>query len=113
MSDNLKWIKIADAPGEIILQSNDIAVMDVDGKKMCIGFKNDQWVAFAFKCPHAGGILADGWFDGAGNVVCPLHRYKYNPVNGRNTSGEGYYMKTWPVEVREDGMFVGMKKGWF
>ncbi|MEI9944281.1 MAG: hypothetical protein WDN26_08640 [Chitinophagaceae bacterium] len=29
--------------------------------------------------------------------------------NGRNVSGEGYYLKHWPTELREDGLFVGME----
>ncbi len=29
--------------------------------------------------------------------------------NGRNVSGEGYYLKHWPVEAREDGIYVGME----
>jgi 3-phenylpropionate/trans-cinnamate dioxygenase ferredoxin subunit len=30
--------------------------------------------------------------------------------NGRNVSGEGYYMKHWPVDVREDGVFIGFEQ---
>ena len=30
--------------------------------------------------------------------------------NGRNISGEGYYLKHWPVELRENGVFVGMEE---
>jgi 3-phenylpropionate/trans-cinnamate dioxygenase ferredoxin subunit len=26
--------------------------------------------------------------------------------NGRNVTGEGYYLKYWPVEAREDGIYV-------
>ncbi len=50
--------------------------------------------------------MADGYIDAVGNIVCPLHHYKYNLQNGRNVSGEGYYLKTFPVEVREDGVFI-------
>ena len=66
--------------------------------------------AFAYKCPHAGGMLAEGFIDALGNIVCPLHRYKYNMANGRNTSGEGYYLKHWPVQIKEDGIFVGVEE---
>jgi len=31
-------------------------------------------------------------------------------LNGRNTSGEGYYLKHWKVETREDGVFVEMEE---
>ena len=30
--------------------------------------------------------------------------------NGRNVSGEGYYLKHWPVEQREDGVFAGFEE---
>jgi 3-phenylpropionate/trans-cinnamate dioxygenase ferredoxin subunit len=30
--------------------------------------------------------------------------------NGRNVTGEGYYLKHWPVEVRDDGVYVGLEK---
>jgi 3-phenylpropionate/trans-cinnamate dioxygenase ferredoxin subunit len=103
------WHKIADHINELDFAENNIAVTEVKGKKICIGKFNAAVFAFAFKCPHAGGFLADGYIDALGNVVCPLHRYKYSMENGRNTSGEGYYLKHWPVEIREEGVFVGME----
>jgi nitrite reductase/ring-hydroxylating ferredoxin subunit len=103
------WHKIADHINELGFADNNIAVTEVKGKKICIGRFNEEAFAFAFKCPHAGGILADGNIDALGNVVCPLHRYKYNMQNGRNVSGEGYFLKHWPVEQREDGVYVGME----
>ena len=30
--------------------------------------------------------------------------------NGRNVSGEGYYLKHWPVEIKEGGVFVGVEE---
>lgn len=106
---NYKWHKVADHLNELDFAENNIAVVEVKGKKICIGKFNKQTFAFTYKCPHAGGILADGHIDAMGNIVCPLHRYKYDPRNGRNTSGEGYFLKHWPVENREDGVYVGME----
>ena len=105
------WHKIADHINELHFASNQVAVTEVNGKKICIGKHNDDAFAFAYKCPHAGAILADGHIDALGNIVCPLHRYKYNMQNGRNTSGEGYYLKHWPVQIREDGVYVEMEDG--
>ncbi len=103
------WHKISDHINELDFASNNIAVAEMSGKKICIArFKEDVF-AFAYKCPHAGGILADGHIDALGNVVCPLHRYKFSMQNGRNTSGEGYYLKQWPVELRESGVYVGIE----
>jgi len=112
------WHKIADHINELDFGANNIAVAEAGGKKICIGRVGDALFAFAFKCPHAGGFLADGYIDALGNVVCPLHRYKYNMQNGRNVSGEGYYLKHWPVETRDDGVYTGFEDtggilGWF
>ncbi|MBS1620345.1 MAG: Rieske 2Fe-2S domain-containing protein [Bacteroidetes bacterium] len=105
------WHKVAGHTNEIEWQENNIAVVELKGKKICLAMFNNSVFAFAFKCPHAGGLLADGYIDAIGNIVCPVHRYKYNISNGRNVSGEGYYLKHWPVELREDGVYVGMERG--
>jgi len=100
------WHKIAEHRNELNFADNNIAIAEIKGKKFCIGKFNDSLFGFAFKCPHAGGLLSEGYIDALGNVVCPIHRYKYSMANGRNTSGEGYYLKHWTVEEKEDGVFV-------
>jgi 3-phenylpropionate/trans-cinnamate dioxygenase ferredoxin subunit len=107
------WYKIADDEKELFFGSNDLLQMEVHGKKVCIARTKDKLFGCANKCPHAGGYLADGYIDAAGNIVCPLHRYKFSLQNGRNTSGEGYYLKTYPVEIRNEGVFIGMEKTGF
>jgi nitrite reductase/ring-hydroxylating ferredoxin subunit len=109
MSEN-RWIKISDSIEEIDFGDNNLAEVDADGKKICLGRREGELFAFSYKCPHAGGYLSEGYVDALGNVVCPIHRYKFCMKNGRNVSGEGYYLKHWPVEVREEGVFVGMEK---
>ena len=104
------WYKVADHVNEINFTVNNIAVVEVKGKKICLGKFKETVFAFAFKCPHAGGLLADGFIDSLGNVVCPLHRYKYDMRNGRNVTGEGYYLKHWQVEIKETGVFVEMEE---
>jgi 3-phenylpropionate/trans-cinnamate dioxygenase ferredoxin subunit len=79
-----------------------------DEKRICIGKFKEEFFAFAAKCPHASGLFVNGFIDALGNVVCPLHRYKFCMKNGRNVSGEGYYLKHWPVEIRDGGVFVGL-----
>jgi nitrite reductase/ring-hydroxylating ferredoxin subunit len=104
------WYKIAESINEIQFAENNIAIVEVKGKRMCIAKFHDQAFAFSHKCPHAGGILADGHIDALGNVVCPNHRYKYDLKNGRNISGEGYYLKNWPVEIKENGVYIGIEQ---
>ena len=55
--------------------------------------------------------MANGFVDATGNIVCPLHRYRFKLDNGRNSSGEGYYLKTYPIETRSDGLYLGIQAG--
>lgn len=110
---NIKWFKIANSINEISWQNN-LAVAEAGGKKITLAKAKNTVFACAYKCPHASGILAGGFIDAEGNIVCPLHRYKYNLGNGRNISGEGYYLKVYAVEEREAGIFVGFEESnWF
>ena len=109
MADKLNWIKIAESVDELSFGGNNLAEVIVDDRKVCIGKYKDELFAFAARCPHASGILSEGFIDPLGNVVCPLHRYKFCIKNGRNVSGEGYYLKHWPLEVRGDGIYLGFE----
>ncbi|MBC7687610.1 MAG: Rieske 2Fe-2S domain-containing protein [Aquabacterium sp.] len=105
-----KWHKVAASVGDIGFANNSMAEVVVAGKTLCVAFQHNELFACTAKCPHAGGRLAEGFIDGAGNVVCPLHRYKFNLKNGRNISGEGYFLKSYPVEVRNDGVFLAIEE---
>ncbi|HEY0432956.1 MAG TPA: Rieske 2Fe-2S domain-containing protein [Chitinophagaceae bacterium] len=101
------WHKIAEHINEIPFGPNHIAVIQVTGHTLCIAAHADTLFAFPYKCPHAGGLLAEGLIDALGNIVCPIHRYKYQLETGRNITGEGFWLKRWKVEKREDGIYIG------
>ena len=88
-------------PGE-----TGILVAEWDGRKFCLGRFQDKWFAFAYHCPHAGGVMADGDLNHRGQVLCPVHGYVFDIRTGYNSSGEGYYLRHWPVEVRSDGVYM-------
>lgn len=109
MSTNLVWHKLAESAAELQWPPHGLLVAEAGGKTITLARWGNEIRACAHKCPHAGAIMADGFLDALGQIVCPLHRYKFSLTNGRNTSGEGYHLKTYPVEVRADGVFVGFK----
>ena len=105
-----KWHKIADSSNEINVSANGMLETEVAGKTICVVLKNSQVLACTSKCPHAGGRMAEGFVDALGNIVCPLHRYKFSLHNGRNISGEGYFLKIFPIEIRNKAVFVGFEE---
>lgn len=106
MNKKYNWYKIADTLSDINLSDKRLAEFVINEKKVCLALFNDTLSSFSAKCPHAGGNLNNGYLDATGNIVCPLHGYKFNIQSGRNSSGEGYYLKTYHIESRLDGIFI-------
>ncbi len=102
-----QWIKLAEEDTQLV-QDRKVLSFSVPGKDFCMTRVGEQYFAFARKCPHAGADMTEASLDPLGKIVCPLHRYKFDPKNGRNTSGEGYFLITYPVEHRSDGLYIGI-----
>ena len=108
-----QWHKISDSAAALDRHANNLTVVEVAGKKITLCQIKNKFYACAYKCPHASGILAEGFIDNAENIVCPVHGYRFNLRNGRNTSGEEFYLKTYKTESREDGIYVAIEEGNF
>jgi 3-phenylpropionate/trans-cinnamate dioxygenase ferredoxin subunit len=90
------------------LPENHLQDFEVADKEIGILKRDSNVYAFVATCPHASVRLCMGWLDAKGHIVCPEHKYRFDPANGRNTSGEGYKLKTYPVEIREDYIYIGL-----
>lgn len=90
------------------LPDNKLTEVSVADKKVGLLKKNNTVMAFTALCPHAGANLCEGWLDAIGRIVCPLHKYRFDAATGRNTSGEGYKLFTYPVELRDGNIYIGL-----
>lgn len=103
-----EWIKVAE---NIPVKEAFIQKVKAGNRNIClVGFEGKVY-AISAKCPHAGGELAGGWCED-GMIICPIHRYQYNLETGRGAKGQGDYVDTFPVEVRENGIYVQVKTRW-
>ena len=105
-----KWIQIASSIDEFIFGENNLAEIEIQGKKICIAKTTTGLKACASKCPHAGGNMAEGKLDKRENIVCCVHNYRFNLTHGRDVFGEGYFLKIYPVRESEEGIFVGIEE---
>lgn len=101
----MEWYSIlplADLPAETMTPA-------MAGEKQVVLLRRgDAVYAFAATCPHASAPLCDGWLDAQGRIVCPLHKYRFDPANGRNTSGEGYKLRTYATRIDDGQIFIGI-----
>lgn len=89
------------------LEENKLQEVQAGEKRVGLLRRGENIHAFAATCPHTSAPLCEGWLDARGHIVCPLHKYRFDPVNGRNTTGEGYKLKTYPVELRGNEIYIG------
>ena len=106
----MNWIKIFDP--EILQAADFIRGMEVNGKKFCVIKTGDSFFATQFYCPHAGAALAYGWCKNQ-KLICPYHRYEYDLQTGRGAPGQGDYINTYPIEIKEDGVYVQLPESSF
>ncbi len=95
----IKAGKMSDIPegeGRVFrLKQNEIAIFRLES----------GMVATDNRCPHLGGPLADGIVAGD-EVVCPLHGHRFNLKTGESINNDGGRIKTYPVFVEEEDIFM-------
>jgi nitrite reductase/ring-hydroxylating ferredoxin subunit len=98
----MAWHKVTDfqLPTEPFIRKVKVA-----GKEIVLVSHEDDIYALSAICPHAGGELSGGWCKD-GKLICPIHRYAYDIHTGKGDPGQNDYIDTYPVEVREDGLYV-------
>ena len=109
------WIRIFESEPEFknYIQLGTMMVFELRGEKICITRTEEGAFAVQDKCPHNGASLSKGFCTEKNEIVCPLHRYSYDLKTGKGTSGGAFALKTYPIEVRTDGVYIGIKAKWW
>lgn len=105
------WIKIASSYKELeaSFPSSGLKKITLERRTICLVKHKDGVYALNNKCPHQGASLSEGVCKEDGYLVCPWHRYGFDIKNGR---GPGYFVDTYPIVERVDGIYIGIKKKW-
>ena len=104
----MQWVKIADAASALVFNPENLCEIFVQGKRICVAKINEKLVAFSGICPHAGAHLVAGYIDARGQVVCPLHGFKFNLETGKQCFDEPYLLKIFTIKEEEEGIFIGI-----
>ena len=107
-----KWYRIGNKAALLAeISPNKPKHFAVSGKDIIVCKADDgELSALLDKCPHHGKRLSDGWCEN-NKVVCPYHRFSFDLKTGL---GCGTGVDMFPLEEREDGMYIGIPKwSWF
>ena len=102
-SADLVWHR-ALAPDE--LPDGRVKPVTCEHRTVCVTHFEGEYGALDNRCPHQGGPLGEGSIEN-GYLRCPWHGWDYHPLTGRPPGGFEDAVQTYPVEVREDGVYVG------
>ena len=89
----------------VVIAGREVAIFNLGG---------DRFLATANRCPHKGGPLADGIVAGT-SIVCPLHGWKINLLNGSvdRPAGAAICVETYPAQVDNGTVVIGFPAAWF
>ncbi|MGF1467744.1 MAG: thiamine pyrophosphate-dependent enzyme [Sandaracinaceae bacterium] len=77
-------------------------------RTVCMVHHQGQYAALDNRCPHQGGPLGEGSIE-RGWLRCPWHGWDYDPLTGASPGGFDDGVATFDVEVRDDGVYVGLE----
>lgn len=109
------WLRIFENEDEFrnYIQPNTFVIFQFKGEKICVTRTEKGFFAVQDKCPHNGASLSKGFCTQKNEIVCPLHRYSFDLSTGKATSGGAYALKTFPIEIKKDGVYLGVKARWW
>jgi thiamine pyrophosphate-dependent acetolactate synthase large subunit-like protein/nitrite reductase/ring-hydroxylating ferredoxin subunit len=100
----LVWYKAAD-PDEV--GEGRVKSVTTGHRGVCLTRHEGCFAALTDKCPHQGGPLGEGSIEN-GWLRCPWHGWDFHPTTGQSPEGLDDGLETFPVEVRPDGVYVGV-----
>ena len=109
--NNLVWHFVA---GVDELPEGRVKTVTAETHSMALTHIDGEYHALDNRCPHQGGPLGEGSIevdnDGKCMLRCPWHGWDFDPKTGLPPGGhEDTGQKMFPVDVREDGIYVGVE----
>ena len=102
MTAEHEWHKVAEPGG---LDDGRVRAVTVDRRTIALCRVGEQFGALDNRCPHQGGPLGEGSIEN-GWLRCPWHGYDFDPLTGRPPEGLDDAVRTFAVDVRDDGVYV-------
>lgn len=101
----VRWRRVDDERVRALAEGKMLRVT-VNGKTLRFVRLGGTLRAFTDRCPHQGRSFEGGWCED-GHVVCPWHRFHFDPVTGRNKFDATGPLEIFPVEEQPSGIRVG------
>ncbi|MEM7385212.1 MAG: thiamine pyrophosphate-binding protein, partial [Verrucomicrobiota bacterium] len=106
---NLIWHKILDRDE---LPEGRVTTVVVGTRTVAVSHFQGTYGALDNACSHQGGPLGEGSIEmgteGKCWLRCPWHGWDFDPLTGESPGGHGDGLTTYPIEARDDGIFLAL-----
>ena len=100
-----EWHRVADLDE---LDEGRVKTVIAGHRSVALTHCGGRYGALDNHCPHQGGPLGEGSIE-KGWLRCPWHGYDYDPQDGTPPPGFTDAPESFPVEVRDDGVYVEIR----
>lgn len=106
----MEWIKIfsSEAQAKGTLAPDRPQLLIVHGQRICLVLHGETFHAVQDACTHNGESLSKGQVNYLGEIICPLHNYRFDLKNGRACDSSSRDLRTYPVRSDDSGFFIGI-----
>ena len=101
--EQLTWYRAA-APDELL--AGRVTAVSCGDTTVALTHYGGEYAPLENACPHQGGPLGEGSIE-AGWLRCPWHGWDFDPLTGETPGPHDDCVRTYPVEERPDGIYVG------
>lgn len=104
----MKWVKIFNSlpEAEKVFERRNPVRLIIGEKRFCLILFQGQYYATDNLCPHQRASLDEGTINYLGEIICPLHAYRYNLKTGRECQQRTNDLITYPVKHDESGLYI-------
>ncbi len=106
----MNWIKIFSGKTQAEAKLSEINPVQIIYKdqKICLSFFDSNFYATSDTCPHQSESLSGGTITRFGEIICPLHNYRYNLKFGGECDHRTADLKTYPIKIDDSGFYIGL-----
>jgi len=106
MNEQTVWYRVADVDE---VPEGRVKTVTAGRESLALTHFEGRYAALLNACPHQGGPLGEGTIEN-GWLRCPWHGWDFHPCTGKPPGGYDDGVPTFPVEVREDGIYIGVEE---
>lgn len=106
----MEWIRVFSSVEEACdkLAENQPRLLVLRQLRLCMVRRGNDFYVVQDACSHNAESLSKGKVNHLGEIICPWHGHQFNLISGREIFERSADLKTFPVKVQDDGLFIGL-----